>query len=42
MIEAEKAFAIMQVFGKPAGATLGVKHVQRGMKPDWPDSQQVG
>ncbi|DBA89015.1 TPA: hypothetical protein ACH3X2_000231 [Trebouxia sp. C0005] len=31
-----------QVFGKPAGATLGVKHVQRGMKPDWPDSQQHG
>jgi len=34
--------AIMQVFGKPAAASLAVKHVQRSMKPNWPGSQQVG
>ena len=32
----------MQVSGKLAAAALGVKHVHRSMKPNWPGSQQVG
>jgi len=36
------ANAIMQILGKPAAASLSVKHVQRSMKPTWSGSQQVG